>query len=495
MLPTMFLSSPRSRRNSTRMPDSSVATRDSYGAELMTMSLFPFCTLSLPAGDEFGRQLLGREPVGGKRSPQDRPRGVERPGAFPGSMDDCNEEALSVHQEIGDQGFQVDLGSAPLLLHGHREFAGGAKGLPRLLPPIRGALLRQPAGQDREDGVAAGQGESGDPRRPRRHLPGLPDGNPAGEEGREFFPDFSRRNGETELRLHEFREAFRAEGEGRQKAQTGGGVEPLAVGNGETGPPQGAPPEGLDLQPAQIPCRAFLGVPYANDVTKNPVAAGFRVRRLRAGLPLLLTTPTRGGRGVGPAGGACAARRADVRAAVGRRLSRTHFLPLGQQERPVDSGVHHAPGERIGRVPLTAVPRGVDPGLTESLTPRIPTKLLGPRIEPPAPAGGGKDRRAEAGVSARQGTFQLRNLRRVELDLDVPVPPDRRPDDPHAFFRLLASDLTLPLEGGMRLGNEGRYACRHDVPPPVPACYRGHLPGQFPDRSHVVRRLPGEPHH
>src|SRR3990170_4695551 len=153
----MFLSSPRSRRNSTRMPDSSVATRDSYGAELMTMSLFPFCTLSLPAGDELGRQLLGREPVGGKRSPQDRPRGVERPGAFPGSMDDCNEEALSVHQEIGDQGFQVDLESAPLLLHGHREFSGGAKGLPRLLHPIRGDLPRPRAGQGGEAGVAPGR--------------------------------------------------------------------------------------------------------------------------------------------------------------------------------------------------------------------------------------------------------------------------------------------------------------------------------------------------
>src|SRR3972149_3452032 len=297
----------------TRMPDSSVATRDSYGAELMTMSLFPFCTLSLPAGDELGRQLLGREPVGGKRSPQDRPRGVERPGAFPGSMDDCNEEALSVHQEIGDQGFQVDLGSAPLLLHGHREFAGGAKGLPRLLHPIRGDLLRHPAGQDREDGVAAGQVEIGDPRRPRRDLPGLPDGNPAGEEGREFFPDFGRRNGEAELRLHEFREALRADGEGMRKGQTGGGVEPLAVGNGETGPPQGAPPEGLALQSAQIPCRAVLGVPYAHDVTKNPVAAGFRVRRLRGGFPLLLTTRTGGVRDVGQAGGACAARRADAR--------------------------------------------------------------------------------------------------------------------------------------------------------------------------------------
>src|SRR4030067_3057908 len=103
MLPTMFLSPPRSRRNSRRMPDSSVATRDSYGAELMTMSLFPFCTLSLPAGDEFGRQLPGREPVGGKRSPQDRPRGVERPGGVPGSMDDWNEESLSVHHEIGER--------------------------------------------------------------------------------------------------------------------------------------------------------------------------------------------------------------------------------------------------------------------------------------------------------------------------------------------------------------------------------------------------------
>src|SRR4030067_3230550 len=113
MLPTMFLSPPRSRRNSRRMPDSSVATRDSYGAELMTMSLFPFCTLSLPAGDEFGRQLPGREPVGGKRSPQDRPRGVERPGAFPGSMDGCNEETVSVHKEICDQSLLSYLRSVP----------------------------------------------------------------------------------------------------------------------------------------------------------------------------------------------------------------------------------------------------------------------------------------------------------------------------------------------------------------------------------------------
>src|SRR4030065_430180 len=231
MLPTMFLSSPRSRRNSTRMPDSSVATRDSYGAEVMKMSLIPFCPLSLQA---------------------------------------------------------------------HLEFAGGAKGLPRLILPLRGDLLRHPVGQDREDGVAAGQVEIGDSRRPRRHLPGLPDGNPAGEEGREFFPDFGRRNGETGLRLHEFREALRADGEGMRKGKTGGGVEPLAVGNGETGPPQGAPPEGLEPQPAQIPWRAFLGVPYAHDVTKNPVAAGFRVRRLRAGFPLLLPTRTGGVRGVGP---------------------------------------------------------------------------------------------------------------------------------------------------------------------------------------------------
>src|SRR4030067_873837 len=136
MLPTMFLSSPSSRRNSTRMPDSSVATRDSYGAEVMTMRLFPFFILSLPAGGGVGQALPGP------------------------------------------------------------------------LHPLRGDLLRHPVGQDREDGVAAGKVEIGDPWRPRRHLPGLPDGNPAGEEGREFFPDFGRRNGEGELRPHESRGAL-----------------------------------------------------------------------------------------------------------------------------------------------------------------------------------------------------------------------------------------------------------------------------------------------
>src|SRR3972149_10857286 len=164
MLPTMFLSSPRSRRNSTRMPDSSVATRDSYGAELMTMSLFPFCTLSLPAGDEFGRQLLGREPGGGKRSPQDRPRGVERPGAFPGSMDDCNEETVPVHQEITDQGFQVDLGSAPFPCYGHRKFPGVEEHPPRRLRTFRRDLPRHSVRWAREEGGAAGRGGLRAPR-------------------------------------------------------------------------------------------------------------------------------------------------------------------------------------------------------------------------------------------------------------------------------------------------------------------------------------------
>src|SRR3990172_5293807 len=148
----MFLSSPRSRRNSTRMPDSSVATRVSYGAKLMTMSLFPFCTLSLPARDEFGRQFLRREPVRGKRRPQDRPGGVERPGAFPGSKNDCNEDTVPVHQEIGDQGFQVDLGSSPLPGYGHREFPGVDESPPRRLRTFRRDLLRHPVRRGREGG-------------------------------------------------------------------------------------------------------------------------------------------------------------------------------------------------------------------------------------------------------------------------------------------------------------------------------------------------------
>src|SRR3990170_5985022 len=198
----IFLSSPRSRRNSTSMPDSSVATRVSYGAELMTMSLFPFCILSLPARDEFGRQFLRREPVGGKRRPQDRPGGVERPGAFPGSMHDCNEETVPVHQEINDQGFQVDLGSAPFPRYGHREFPGVEEPPPRRLRTFRRDLPRHSVRWDREDGVAAGQVELGDPRGSRGYLPGFPHGNAGGGEGGGLPFDIGRRGGGGKLRLH-----------------------------------------------------------------------------------------------------------------------------------------------------------------------------------------------------------------------------------------------------------------------------------------------------
>src|SRR3972149_6179470 len=48
MLPTVFRSSPRSISSSTRTPDSSVATRVSYGAAFTTISLLAFC-IALPA--------------------------------------------------------------------------------------------------------------------------------------------------------------------------------------------------------------------------------------------------------------------------------------------------------------------------------------------------------------------------------------------------------------------------------------------------------------
>src|SRR5512134_995972 len=108
MLPTMFWSPRRSMSSSTRIPDSSVATRVSYGAALTTMSLLVFCTLSLPARNELRRDFFRKEPARRKRRAQKGRCGVERTDTSAGPMDDCNEERVPVHQEFANERFQVD---------------------------------------------------------------------------------------------------------------------------------------------------------------------------------------------------------------------------------------------------------------------------------------------------------------------------------------------------------------------------------------------------
>src|SRR5512134_4206704 len=109
MLPTMFCSPRRSMRSSTRMPDSRVATRVSYGAALTTMSLLAFCTLSLPSRNGLRGDFFRKEAAGRQHHSEQRGSRVERPDAPSCPMDDCNEEPVFVHQEFGHQRLDVDL--------------------------------------------------------------------------------------------------------------------------------------------------------------------------------------------------------------------------------------------------------------------------------------------------------------------------------------------------------------------------------------------------
>src|SRR5659263_182458 len=97
MLPTEFRSSPRSISSSTRIPDSSVATRVSYGAAFTTISLLAFC-IALPAAeDQLRRHLSRNESLGGQRHPQQGGGGLQRPDALSCALDDCNGDAARVH--------------------------------------------------------------------------------------------------------------------------------------------------------------------------------------------------------------------------------------------------------------------------------------------------------------------------------------------------------------------------------------------------------------
>src|SRR3972149_5529269 len=116
MLPTMFRSSPRSISSSTRIPDSSVATRVSYGAAFTTMSLLAFCIAQFAAVDQLRRHLSRNEPFGRQRHAQQGGGGFQRAHSLPCPLDDCNGDALRVHPESGDDGLQVELGG-PALPH------------------------------------------------------------------------------------------------------------------------------------------------------------------------------------------------------------------------------------------------------------------------------------------------------------------------------------------------------------------------------------------
>src|SRR3990172_13246739 len=114
MVPTEFRSSPRSISISTRIPDSSVATRVSYGAAFTTISLLAFCIALPAAGDQLRRHLSRQESFGGQRHPQKGGGGLERPDALSCALDDCNGDAVRVHPERSNDRLQVDLGGPVL---------------------------------------------------------------------------------------------------------------------------------------------------------------------------------------------------------------------------------------------------------------------------------------------------------------------------------------------------------------------------------------------
>src|SRR5512140_1109693 len=159
MLPTEFRSSPRSISNSTRIPDSSVATRVSYGAAFTTISLLAFCIALPAAGDQLRRHLSRNEPLGGQRDPQQGGGGLQRPDALSCALDDCNGDALRVHPERANDRLQVDLGG-PVL---PREDEGvpvrcADRGEALRGPPGR-ALLGQGERRDRAQGPFGGDVE------------------------------------------------------------------------------------------------------------------------------------------------------------------------------------------------------------------------------------------------------------------------------------------------------------------------------------------------
>src|SRR5512134_3780506 len=120
MFPTELRSSPRSMRSSTRIPDSSVATRVSYGAAFTTMSLLAFCIGLPPADAELRRHLPRDEAFGGQGNAQQRRSRLQGANPPAGTLEDCNEYPVRIHPEIGDERFQVHLGHLHFAHDRHR---------------------------------------------------------------------------------------------------------------------------------------------------------------------------------------------------------------------------------------------------------------------------------------------------------------------------------------------------------------------------------------
>src|SRR5512140_3320056 len=201
MLPTEFRSSPRSISSSTRIPDSSVATRVSYGAAFTTISLLAFC-IALPAAeDQLRRHLSRNEPLGGKRHPQQGGGGLERPDALSCALDDCNGDAGRVHRERGNDRLQVDLGGAVLPREDEGVPVRRAEGGEALRGPLRRALPGQGKRRDGTEGPVGGDVEVRQPRGARRDARGNGDADPRGKVRRKFHRHIRRRDGERELGL------------------------------------------------------------------------------------------------------------------------------------------------------------------------------------------------------------------------------------------------------------------------------------------------------
>src|SRR5512135_3502788 len=266
MLPTEFRSSPRSIRSSTRIPDSSVATRVSYGAAFTTISLLAFCIALPAAGDQLRRHLSRNEPLGGQRYPQQGSGGLQRPDAFSCPLDDCNGDALRVHLERANDRLQVDLGGPVLPREDEGVRVRRTKCGETLLGPPGRDLLGQGERRDRTQGPDGGDVEVRQPGRARRDTHRAGDTDPRRKVRSQFCRYITRRDGEGELGLEILDAALRPHGESGGEGEFRRRVEPMAIRKRQAGSPEDATPKGLDLQAAQVFRGSLLGVGKADDL-------------------------------------------------------------------------------------------------------------------------------------------------------------------------------------------------------------------------------------
>src|SRR5512135_1950327 len=163
MLPTELRSSPRSISSSTRIPDSSVATRVSYGAAFTTISLLAFCMASPATGDQLRRYLSRDESIGGQGHSQKGGGGLHRTDALSCALDDCNGDAVRVHPECANDRLQVDLGGPVFPRKDERVPPGCAECGEALRNQRRRDVPGQAERRDRTQGPVRGDGERRQP--------------------------------------------------------------------------------------------------------------------------------------------------------------------------------------------------------------------------------------------------------------------------------------------------------------------------------------------